>query len=173
MLFRSEAIIAYFWRIRSANGCCALSIGETSVNRQDRLITLWRAAYQGRDARSAALSAFAGKRSSIDLMTDSFARAVLHASNVETSLDFFVHRLGFTIPWRVEWDGHTHAAEVDRQGRPLGLPAAGGRGSRGNQLYFPYPKSPRPSLKVSLFRTQHNGSSMALDNCTLYMYSKQ
>ena len=47
-------------------------------------------------------------------MTDWFARAVLHVSNVEASLSFYVDRLGFTVPGRVEWDGHTHVAEVDR-----------------------------------------------------------
>ncbi len=52
-------------------------------------------------------------------MTDWFARAVLHVSNVEASLAFYVDRLGFTIPWRVEWDGHTHVAQVDRQGCAL------------------------------------------------------
>jgi catechol 2,3-dioxygenase-like lactoylglutathione lyase family enzyme len=52
-------------------------------------------------------------------MTDWFARPVLHVSNVETSLGFYVDRLGFTVPWRVEWDGRTHVAEVDRQGCAL------------------------------------------------------
>ena len=52
-------------------------------------------------------------------MTDWFARAVLHVSDTERSLSFYVDRLGFTIPWRVEWDGHTHVAEVDRQGCAL------------------------------------------------------
>jgi catechol 2,3-dioxygenase-like lactoylglutathione lyase family enzyme len=52
-------------------------------------------------------------------MTEWFARPVLHVSNVEASLAFYVDRLGFTVPWRVEWDGHTHVAEVDRQGCAL------------------------------------------------------
>ena len=52
-------------------------------------------------------------------MSEWFARAVLHVSNVEASLGFYVDRLGFTVPWRVEWDGHVHVAEVDRQGCAL------------------------------------------------------
>lgn len=56
---------------------------------------------------------------SIDRMTEWFARAVLHVSSVETSLLFYVDRLGFTVAWRVEWDGRTHIAEVDRQGCAL------------------------------------------------------
>ena len=52
-------------------------------------------------------------------MTDGFARAVLHVWNVEASLRFYVDRLGFTIPWRVDIDGHTDVAEVDRLGCAL------------------------------------------------------
>ena len=48
-------------------------------------------------------------------MTEWFARPVLHVSSVEASLRFYVDRLGFTVPWRVEWDGQAHVAEVDRQ----------------------------------------------------------
>ena len=47
-------------------------------------------------------------------MTEWFARPVLHVSSVEASLPFYVDRLGFTVPWRVEWDGRVHVAEVDR-----------------------------------------------------------
>jgi len=52
-------------------------------------------------------------------MTEWFARPVLHVSNLEASLRFYVDRLGFTVPWRVEWDGQAHVAEVDRQNCPL------------------------------------------------------
>ena len=52
-------------------------------------------------------------------MTDWFARPVLHVSNVEASLRFYVDLVGFTVPWRVEWDGGVHIAEVDRQGCAL------------------------------------------------------
>jgi len=47
-------------------------------------------------------------------MVDWFARPVLHVSDVEASLRFYVDRLGFTVPWRVEWDGRAHIAQVDR-----------------------------------------------------------
>ena len=35
-------------------------------------------------------------------MTDWFARPVLHVTDVEASLRFYVDRLGFTSPWRYE-----------------------------------------------------------------------
>jgi catechol 2,3-dioxygenase-like lactoylglutathione lyase family enzyme len=47
-------------------------------------------------------------------VTDWFARPVLHVSNVEASLRFYVERLGFTIPWQFEG-----VAQVDRDGCAL------------------------------------------------------
>jgi catechol 2,3-dioxygenase-like lactoylglutathione lyase family enzyme len=65
-------------------------------------------------------------------MTDWFARPVLHVSDVENSLRFYVDRLGFTSPWRYAEDGITHVAQVDRQGCALILadtwPAKIGKG---------------------------------------------
>jgi uncharacterized glyoxalase superfamily protein PhnB len=52
-------------------------------------------------------------------MTDWFARPVLHVTDVEASLRFYVDRLGFTSPWRYEEDGKVHVAQVDRQGCAL------------------------------------------------------
>jgi catechol 2,3-dioxygenase-like lactoylglutathione lyase family enzyme len=52
-------------------------------------------------------------------MTDWFARPVLHVSDVEASLRFYVNRLGFTSPWRYGEDGKVHVAQVDRQGCAL------------------------------------------------------
>jgi catechol 2,3-dioxygenase-like lactoylglutathione lyase family enzyme len=52
-------------------------------------------------------------------MTEWFARPVLHVSNVEASLRFYVDRLGFTVAWRVEAEGQVWVAEVDRQGCAL------------------------------------------------------
>src|ERR1035438_6176822 len=52
-------------------------------------------------------------------MTDWFARPVLHVTDVEASLHFYVNRLGFTSPWRYEEDGKVHVAQVDRQGCAL------------------------------------------------------
>jgi catechol 2,3-dioxygenase-like lactoylglutathione lyase family enzyme len=49
-------------------------------------------------------------------MTDWFARPVLHVKDVETSLRFYVDRLGFTCPWHYDEDG---VAQVDRQGCSL------------------------------------------------------
>ena len=48
-------------------------------------------------------------------MTEWFARPVLHVSNVEASLGFYVDRLGFTVSWRLEDDGRVFVAQVDRQ----------------------------------------------------------
>ena len=49
-------------------------------------------------------------------MTDWFARPVLHVTDVEASLRFYVDRLGFTSPWRYDEDGRVRVAQVDRQG---------------------------------------------------------
>ena len=53
-------------------------------------------------------------RSSIDAMTDWFARPVLHVSSVEASLRFYVERLGFTVAWRFEEAGRVFVAQADR-----------------------------------------------------------
>ena len=52
-------------------------------------------------------------------MAQWFARPVLHVSNTEASLRFYVDQLGFTADWRVEWDGKTHIVEVDRSDTAL------------------------------------------------------
>ena len=52
-------------------------------------------------------------------MTQWFARPVLHVSDVENSLRFYVNQLGFTSPWRYDESGRTHVAQVDRQGCAL------------------------------------------------------
>jgi len=52
-------------------------------------------------------------------MTDWFARPVLHVSDVEASLRFYVDRLGFTSSWRYEEDGRARVAQAERQGCAL------------------------------------------------------
>jgi len=52
-------------------------------------------------------------------MTDWFARPVLHVTDVEASLRFYIDRLGFTSPWRNDEDGRARVAQVDRQGCAL------------------------------------------------------
>jgi catechol 2,3-dioxygenase-like lactoylglutathione lyase family enzyme len=52
-------------------------------------------------------------------MTDWFARPVLHVTDVNASLRFYIDRLGFTSPWRYDKDGRAHVAQVDRQGCAL------------------------------------------------------
>jgi catechol 2,3-dioxygenase-like lactoylglutathione lyase family enzyme len=47
-------------------------------------------------------------------MTDWFARPVLHVSNVEASLRFYVDRLGFTVAWQFEEKGRVFVAQVNR-----------------------------------------------------------
>src|ERR1039458_1847903 len=54
-------------------------------------------------------------------MTDWFARPVLHVTDVEASLRFYVDRLGFTSPWRYDEDGRAHVAQVGGQGCGLTL----------------------------------------------------
>lgn len=65
-------------------------------------------------------------------MTDWFARPVLHVTDVEASLRFYMNQLGFTSPWRYEDDGKVRVAQVDRQGCALILsnqwPAKVGKG---------------------------------------------
>ena len=52
-------------------------------------------------------------------MPDWFARPVLHVTDVEASLRFYIDRLGFTSPWHYDEDGRAHVAQVDRQGCAL------------------------------------------------------
>ena len=52
-------------------------------------------------------------------MTDWFARPVLHVTDVEASLRFYVDRLDFTSPWRYDEDGRASVAQVGRQGCAL------------------------------------------------------
>jgi uncharacterized glyoxalase superfamily protein PhnB len=52
-------------------------------------------------------------------MTDWFARPVLHVTDVETSLHYYVNRLGFTSPWRYEEEGRVRIAQAERQGCAL------------------------------------------------------
>src|SRR4029077_20888938 len=52
-------------------------------------------------------------------MTDWFAPPVLHVTDVEASLRFYVDRLGFTSPWRYDEDGKASVAQVERQGCSL------------------------------------------------------
>jgi catechol 2,3-dioxygenase-like lactoylglutathione lyase family enzyme len=92
-------------------------------------------------------------------MTEWFARPVLHVSNVETSLRFYVDRLGFTVPWRggVGADGRADVAQVEAvDALRAELEARGVTvkdahwGYRvlvvedldGNQLFVPYPNEP-------------------------------
>ena len=54
------------------------------------------------------------------MQTDWFARPVLHVTDVEASLRFYVDRLGFTSPWRYDDEGgRAYVAQVDRQGCAL------------------------------------------------------
>jgi catechol 2,3-dioxygenase-like lactoylglutathione lyase family enzyme len=52
-------------------------------------------------------------------MADWFARPVLHVTDVEASLRFYIDRLGFTSPWRYEEDGRVFVAQAERQGCAL------------------------------------------------------
>ena len=51
---------------------------------------------------------------------DRLVRAsVLHVTDVEVSLRFYLDLLGFTSPWRYEEDGRANVAQVERQGCAL------------------------------------------------------
>ncbi len=52
-------------------------------------------------------------------MTEWFNRPVLHVTDVEASLRFYVDGLGFTINWRYDEEGRAVVAEVGRQGTTL------------------------------------------------------
>jgi catechol 2,3-dioxygenase-like lactoylglutathione lyase family enzyme len=52
-------------------------------------------------------------------MTHWFARPVFHVADVETSVRFYVDRLGFTTVWRHEEEGKLIVAQVDRDGCAL------------------------------------------------------
>jgi catechol 2,3-dioxygenase-like lactoylglutathione lyase family enzyme len=48
-------------------------------------------------------------------LTEWFARPVLHVSSVNAALRFYVDRLGFRVPWRVEdQDGDIDVAQPTR-----------------------------------------------------------
>jgi uncharacterized glyoxalase superfamily protein PhnB len=52
-------------------------------------------------------------------VTEWFARPVLHVSDVEASLRFYMDQLGFTSPWRYDENGRVRIAQIDRQGCAL------------------------------------------------------
>ena len=52
-------------------------------------------------------------------MTDWFARPVLHVTDVEASIRFYIDRLGFTSPWRYDEGPRARVAQVERQGCAL------------------------------------------------------
>ncbi|HEY8550285.1 MAG TPA: glyoxalase superfamily protein [Vicinamibacterales bacterium] len=54
-----------------------------------------------------------------DATTDWYARPVLHVSNVEASLGFYVERLGFTVAWQFDESGRVFVAQLDRGGCSL------------------------------------------------------
>lgn len=99
-------------------------------------------------------------------MTDWFARAVLHVSNAEASLRFYVDQLGFTIPWRVEWDGRTHIAEVDRQGCALILsdqwPEKAGKGLMFISLNVEPPSHETEVAAVDALRAELEGRGVSV-----------
>ena len=53
-------------------------------------------------------------------MTEWFARPVLHVTDVDASLRFYIEQLGFTCSWSYADDnGRVYVAQVDRQGCAL------------------------------------------------------
>lgn len=66
-------------------------------------------------------------------MAEWFARPVLHVTDAEASVRFYVEKLGFVPAWRHEHEGRLIVAQVDRQGCSLILactwPEKAGRGT--------------------------------------------
>jgi len=60
-------------------------------------------------------------------MTDWFPRPVLHVTDVEASLRFYVNGLGFTSSWRYDEDGRARVAQVDGWAARLSWPTHGRR----------------------------------------------
>ena len=52
-------------------------------------------------------------------MTEWFARPVLHVTDVDTSVRFYVERLGFSSAWSYQENGGAYVAQVERQGCAL------------------------------------------------------
>jgi catechol 2,3-dioxygenase-like lactoylglutathione lyase family enzyme len=52
-------------------------------------------------------------------MADWFARPILNVTDVETSLRFYIDRLGFTVAWRYEENDKARIAQVDGFGCEL------------------------------------------------------
>jgi len=52
-------------------------------------------------------------------VNDWFARPVLHVTDVEASIRFYVDRLGFAAAWRFGEGGETLVAQVERSGCTL------------------------------------------------------
>jgi hypothetical protein len=75
-------------------------------------------------------------------MTDWFARPVLHVTDVEASLRFYVSPLGFTSPWRYEEDGR--ARQLHGRGRRKWGPSVLGQTS----LHSPKHRAPVPQEEI-------------------------
>jgi len=99
-------------------------------------------------------------------MTDWFARPVLHVTNVEASLRFYIDGLGFTSPWRYDEDGRAHVAQVDRQGCALILsdmwPEKVGKGLMFISLNVEPPGRETASAAVDALRAELEGRGVAV-----------
>jgi uncharacterized glyoxalase superfamily protein PhnB len=49
-------------------------------------------------------------------MTEWFARPILSVSRLESSLRYYIDKLGFTSPWQYNENGRVYVAQVERQG---------------------------------------------------------
>ena len=101
-------------------------------------------------------------------MTDWFARPVLHVTDVEASLRFYVDRLGFTSPWHYDDDGKAHVAQVDGLGCALILadtwPEKIGKGLMFISLNVePQSSEKTTSEKTTSEKTTHEALVAALD----------
>lgn len=101
-------------RVSLRRGVRAFGLARAGDESASQLPRQSRIPNRENDGPAPYVSAETSFTSSIDAVTDWFARPVLHVSNVEASLRFYVERLGFTIPWQLE-----DVAQVDRDGCAL------------------------------------------------------
>ncbi len=99
-------------------------------------------------------------------MTDWFARPVLHVTDVEASLRFYVDKLGFTSPWRHQEDGKARVAQVERQGCALILadtwPEKIGKGLMFISLNVEQPTCEAAIRAVDVLRTELEANGVSV-----------
>ena len=99
-------------------------------------------------------------------MADWFARPVLHVTDVDASLRFYIDRLGFTSPWRYDEDGKAQVAQVERPGCALILantwPEKAGKGLMFISLNVEPATRAAATAAVDALRAELEGNGVAV-----------